>query len=43
MEGILKELGEWAAANPNAVPPHLREAVRRLPTEVTQAGQSSGK
>ena len=49
MEGVLKELGEWATANPDALPTHLKEALRTLPshvkktTELSQVGPSSGK
>ena len=29
MEGVLRELGTWAAENPDSIPPqHLREALK---------------
>lgn len=45
MEGVLKELGERAAVNPNAIPQHLREALQSMhvdnsTTTLSQAGPS---
>ena len=42
MEGVLKELGEWAAANPDVIPQHLRQALRADATDnsLSQAGPS---
>ena len=31
MEAIIQELGAWVAANPDAIPQHIREALPQQP------------
>ena len=42
MEGVLRELGTWAAENPDSVPQHLREALKESLATKSAAGTASG-